>query len=129
MRDFLLSRRVLQLQAQSSTFVYMLNFRLSLLCFIHVVYALTAKFLTLWRRRQQREPLPLDAPRSKIPRHLAIVFDLDSTQPHAKVEEESLLKSVYNSIAWCEAAGIEKLTLYDTQGRAIATRREHSHLN
>ncbi|KAF4572958.1 UPP synthase family protein [Pleurotus pulmonarius] len=106
----------------------MLNFRLSLLCFIHVVYALIAKFLALWRRRHQREPLPLDAPRSKIPQHLAIVFDLDSTQPHAKVEEESLLKSVYNSIAWCEAAGIEKLTLYDNQGalmKSSALVRDH----
>lgn len=96
----------------------MLNFRLSFLFFIHAIYALTAKCLALWRRLHQREPLPLDAPRSQIPRHLAIVFDLDSTQPHGKIEEESLFRSVYNSIAWCEAAGIEKLTLYDNQGRA-----------
>ncbi|KAJ8702540.1 hypothetical protein PTI98_001247 [Pleurotus ostreatus] len=110
----------------------MLNFRLSVLLFIHAIYALTAKFLALWRRQHQREPLPLDAPRSKIPRHLAIVFDLDSTR-HDKIEEESLFKSVYNSIAWCEAAGIEKLTLYDNQGvlrNGSALVRDHlSHLH
>ena len=82
---------------------------------IHAVYAL-ANVVTSWRyRRFAREPYPLVAERSKLPRHLAIL--LASSYDHVSESfEQDILQNVEQIVGWCKTAGIQRLTLYDRQG-------------
>ncbi|TFL00715.1 hypothetical protein BDV98DRAFT_549347 [Pterulicium gracile] len=81
----------------------------AVLFFLHYCYTLYLGISSLWQPRKQ--PLPLDAKRSKIPKHLAVVFagtinDLEKT----------CSQDVQRLMRWCEDAGIETLSVYDDAG-------------
>ncbi|THV07728.1 hypothetical protein K435DRAFT_959790 [Dendrothele bispora CBS 962.96] len=82
---------------------------------LHFLYSLTVLVLSVWRRLRQFPPLPLKASRQRIPRHLAILFVTDS-EIDLSTTEQRLLESVDRSVKWCQAVGIEQLTLYDSDG-------------
>ncbi|KAI0094825.1 hypothetical protein BDY19DRAFT_44932 [Irpex rosettiformis] len=87
----------------------------AVLYLIHTVYALV-NVVTSWRQyRFAREPYPLVAERSKLPRHVAIL--LASTLEHVSDSfEQEVLQNVEQAVGWCRQAGIQRLTLYDRQG-------------
>jgi dehydrodolichyl diphosphate syntase complex subunit NUS1 len=53
--------------------------------------------------------------RKRVPSHLAIIFVADSYFDNETIEM-SLLESVERAVGWCRVTGIEKLTVYDSQG-------------
>lgn len=96
------------------------------LFFLHYCYTLYLGIYSLWQPRKQ--PLPLDAERSKIPKHLAVVF-----AGTANYLEKTCSQDVERLMRWCQNAGIETLSVYDDAGvfqRHIATiRHSLTHTN
>jgi dehydrodolichyl diphosphate syntase complex subunit NUS1 len=89
-----------------------------LLRFIHVCYSVAILFASFWRRLAKPSPLPLDAPRLRLPRHLAVVFVVNS---HVDIDtkEQQLMENIITLVRWCRTMGIKQLTLYDSDGNAI----------
>ena len=85
-----------------------------LLYLLHALYKLVLVFKSLLARFSQ-EPLPLAFERSKIPQHLALslVFNPDADE---ETNEKYMLNSVEKVAAWCQVAGIRRLTVYDHAG-------------
>ena len=78
-------------------------------------FLLSLIYLTFIRRPV---PLPLLAPRDKLPRHLALLL-ISQDEEEENVSEgaiQAMLESVRRTIRWCTATGIENLTVYDRQG-------------
>ncbi|KAJ7900303.1 hypothetical protein B0H14DRAFT_2331589 [Mycena olivaceomarginata] len=77
----------------------------------HLISLLAAS----WHRLFSTPPLPLQVTRRRIPRHLAVLLVLDSPHEPALIHE-SLLEIASRTVGWCRSVGIEKLTLYDSEG-------------
>jgi hypothetical protein len=77
----------------------------------HLISLLVAS----WHRLFSTPPLPLQVTRRRIPRHLAVLLVLDSPHEPALIHE-SLLEIASRTVGWCRSVGIEKLTLYDSEG-------------
>ncbi|KAK0208053.1 hypothetical protein DFS33DRAFT_1379621 [Desarmillaria ectypa] len=96
------------------------------LCLIHSLYSITVFLSSCWQHFNFVSPLPLTATRRRIPKHLAVIFvpDLDI---HSDITHACLLESVCRTIDWCRELGIEKVTLYDSEGllQASATTIRH----
>ncbi|KAF8213090.1 hypothetical protein K438DRAFT_1803389 [Mycena galopus ATCC 62051] len=75
--------------------------------------------ITLWSASRDRlhwtPPLPLDVTRRRTPNHLALLLVLDSAHDPASTRD-SVLETASRVVGWCRSAGIEKLTLYDSEG-------------
>lgn len=82
---------------------------------LHFVYWCFITARSVWNRSEIAPPLPLTANRTKLPTHIALVLatgeDVD-----AQLQEEAMLESVEKAVAWCRAAGIGRLTVYDRHG-------------
>ncbi|KAK7468841.1 hypothetical protein VKT23_003342 [Stygiomarasmius scandens] len=85
------------------------------LLILHVLYSIAVFSISLWRRLWKHAPLPLNAPRQRIPKHLAILFVPDS-EIDIKTTEQRLLESCERAVKCCQDVGIEQLTLYDSEG-------------
>lgn len=86
-----------------------------LLRFLHVIHSFLILVPSLWKRFTSRPPLPLMAPRRRIPKHLAILF-VTGAGVDPETVEDRVLDSLDSLIVWCRAIGIEKLSLYDSDG-------------
>ncbi|KAJ6575070.1 hypothetical protein B0H19DRAFT_1127005 [Mycena capillaripes] len=82
---------------------------------VHSFYSLITLLSASWRRLQWSPPLPLQVTRRRMPRHLALLLVPDSVHDPAATRE-SLLETVSLTVGWCRTVGIEKLTLYDSEG-------------
>ncbi|KAF8960976.1 hypothetical protein BDZ97DRAFT_1264615 [Flammula alnicola] len=78
----------------------------------HLVYAIILKVRSLRKQLFASPPQQLLAPRRRIPKHLAIVFAVDSSVP-LETAVETLTESVLNAVEWCRTIGIKKLTVYE----------------
>ncbi|KAH9486977.1 hypothetical protein JR316_0001043 [Psilocybe cubensis] len=90
----------------------MQGFYASLLNIFHFIYAVILLIRSFWQRNSAPPPLPLRASRPRIPKHLAIVFNVDPTVSDAAAQE-LLTESVVDSVSWCRSVGIHKLTVYE----------------
>ena len=86
-----------------------------LLCIIHFIYVLSTKARLFWKELFSTTPKPLQAPRRRIPKHLAVVFIIDPSI-YADAVQTALIESALNIIEWCQTTGIPKLTLYEEHG-------------
>ncbi|KAF9015119.1 hypothetical protein BDQ17DRAFT_1229585 [Cyathus striatus] len=86
---------------------------------IHFIYAVVIALHSFWKRRTMISPLPIGAPRRRIPKHLALLFVVDSNS-NAEQAETALVESVVNAVEWCRTAGIENLTVYEESGLLIS---------
>lgn len=86
-----------------------------LLQILHGLYFVVTLTSACWKRLHRAPPLPLTAQRNRIPKHLAILF---VTGPDSDLgnAEYTLFDMLDRVISWCRTVGIEKLTLYDSQG-------------
>lgn len=93
---------------------------------IHAFYSIAVFTSSCWKRFNFIAPLPLTATRRRIPKHLAVIFVPDH-DIHPDITHACLLESVYRTIDWCRELGIEKVTLYDSEGllQASATTIRH----
>lgn len=82
---------------------------------IHFIYILSTKARIFWEQLSSATPKPLQAPRRQIPKHLAVVFIIDPSI-YADTVQTTLIESALNIIEWCQATGIQKLTLYEEHG-------------
>jgi len=82
---------------------------------IHFIHILFTRARLFWKQLSSANPKPLQAPRRQIPKHLAVVFIVDSNS--ADCVQTALIESALNVIGWCQAAGIPKLTLYEEHDR------------
>ncbi|KAJ7630898.1 hypothetical protein FB45DRAFT_1058820 [Roridomyces roridus] len=81
-----------------------------LLRILHWLYCFIALVNAYWNRFLWSPPLPLEAPRRRIPQHLALLLVPVSSSPGLCVE------TVSRTAAWCRVVGIEKLTVFDSHG-------------
>lgn len=81
----------------------------------HIVYAIILLIRSFWQRNSAPAPQPLRASRPRIPKHLAIVFNIDPVVSDA-VAQEILTESVVDAVSWCRTVGIGKLTVYEESG-------------
>lgn len=90
---------------------------LALLCLrlLHICYSLLLRISLRWKYLTWRPPQSLTATRQRLPNHLAIILATDSDL-NLETTELALLESVERAIGWCHVVGIEKLTVYDSQG-------------
>ncbi|OCH96095.1 hypothetical protein OBBRIDRAFT_883365 [Obba rivulosa] len=59
------------------------------------------------------EPAPLDAERSKLPQHLALVLYADNKSLDTESLKERTLEAVQNLVSWCRVVGVTRLSVYD----------------
>ncbi|KAH9081893.1 hypothetical protein EDB83DRAFT_2335423 [Lactarius deliciosus] len=83
---------------------------------LHILYSVYLALSSIRSRYLQSAPRVLTATRSKIPSHLALV--LVSQEPELCVSEarETFLACTERAVAYCRAAGIRCLSVYDRQG-------------
>jgi hypothetical protein len=85
------------------------------LLIIHFIYICSTKARLFWKQLFSNTPKPLQAPRRRIPKHLAVVFIIDPNI-YADTVQTALIESALNIIDWCQTTGIPKLTLYEEHG-------------
>ncbi|KAJ7596990.1 hypothetical protein C8J56DRAFT_918845 [Mycena floridula] len=88
---------------------------LALLRLLHVLQSLLVLVVSLRKRLTYTLPLQLTAARRLVPKHLAVLFTIDSALDLEETEI-SILENVEYLVRWCQVVGIEKLSLYDTKG-------------
>ncbi|KAJ6604609.1 hypothetical protein DFH09DRAFT_1123245 [Mycena vulgaris] len=86
-----------------------------LLRVVHSFYFLIALLSACWHRFLRTPPLPLQVTRRRTPQHLALLLVSDSAHGSAVIRE-SLLETVSRAVGWCRAVGIQKLSVYDSEG-------------
>ena len=82
---------------------------------IHFVYILFTKAHLFWKQLSLATPKPLQAPRRRIPKHLAVVFSIDPNI-YTDTVQTTLTESALKVIEWCQITGIPKLTFYEEHG-------------
>jgi dehydrodolichyl diphosphate syntase complex subunit NUS1 len=93
----------------------MLSFSSLVLAFIHAIYSFILAFSSRVNTATKKSPLALDAPRRRIPSHLAILFVTDE-EVDITAATAAFIQSVEGAVEWCRMAGIEDLAVYDRQG-------------
>ncbi|KAJ6621698.1 hypothetical protein B0H10DRAFT_2017080 [Mycena sp. CBHHK59/15] len=88
---------------------------LALLRVLHSFHFLIALISALWDQFHPTPPLPLRVTRRRTPHHLALLLVPDSIHD-STITQQCLLETVNRTVGWCRAIGIEKLTVYDTEG-------------
>ncbi|KAG8219772.1 hypothetical protein J3R82DRAFT_744 [Butyriboletus roseoflavus] len=72
--------------------------------------------VTAWVRKcKRRQPKPLKAQRSKIPKHFCLNLVANNDMP-AEETETAFLQCLQSVATWCQELGIETLTVYDRHG-------------
>jgi len=67
------------------------------------------------QRRKRKQPKPLQAQRSKIPKHLCLNLVANNDMP-AEEMETAFIHCLQNVVVWCRVLGVETLTAYDPHG-------------
>lgn len=83
---------------------------------IHFIYIWFTKARLFWKQFSFTTPTPLQAPRRRIPKHLAVTFIIDPNI-HTDIVQTTLTESALRIIEWCQITGIPKLTLYEEHDR------------
>jgi len=99
-----------------------------LLYIIHFVYILSTKTRLVWKYFSSTIPKPLQAPRRRIPKHLAVVFII-GPNIYADNVQTALIEGALKIIEWCQVTGITKLTLYEEHDRlskCVPNLQEHT---
>ena len=86
-----------------------------ILSLFHAVYYLI-NVVSSYRARQARPPNPLTVKRKQVPTHLALLLTTNENVPIEAFESE-LLDNVQQTVSWCRTAGIQRLTVYDREGK------------
>ncbi|KAL1739877.1 hypothetical protein HDZ31DRAFT_7443, partial [Schizophyllum fasciatum] len=92
---------------------------------VHFVYFICLIVKSRWRHFRRRIPLPLQAPRTRLPKHLAIVLTVDSAASDTLRDdvrarerlEDAIIETVESTVKWCRMLGVPRLTIYDREGR------------
>ncbi|KAF8560319.1 hypothetical protein OG21DRAFT_1402032 [Imleria badia] len=82
---------------------------------IHFLYVAFVTIASRVLRRKRRPPKPLQAHRSKIPKHLCLNLVANNDMPTEETET-AFLQCLQGVAAWCRVLGIETLTVYDRHG-------------
>ena len=83
---------------------------------LHFIYFFLATIRLFWKENlSPATPKPLQAPRKRIPKHLAVAFIIDPNI-HADTVQTALTESALKLVEWCQTVGISKLTLYEEHG-------------
>lgn len=85
---------------------------------IHFLYVAFVTADVRIERRERRQPNPLKAQRSKIPKHLCLNLVANDDTP-AEETETAFLKCLQRVAAWCRVLSIQTLTVYDRHGMRI----------
>jgi len=90
---------------------------LSSLCLrvLHLLYSLAVYATIIWNHFNRTKPQPLSAKRTKSPSHLALLL-VHSDELGIDATEKCFVECVVRAVTWCRTVGIEKLTVYDSQG-------------
>lgn len=81
----------------------------------HLFHSFLILIQSIRKRVVRHDPLPLSAVRRRVPTHLAVIFAAGAHLPIAQVESH-LAQSAQTLVEWCRTVGIQKLTLYDSEG-------------
>lgn len=82
---------------------------------IHYLYYLALSLSDLWKCFDQRKPQHLTAERTQIPSHLALLL-VANEDNEAETTEKNFVECILRAVTWCQAVGINQLTVYDNQG-------------
>lgn len=82
---------------------------------LHFFYSLAVLATIGWKQLSRQKPQPLTAKRAKLPSHLALLL-VSSDELDTEATEKNFVESVLRAVGWCRIIGIEKLTVYDSQG-------------
>ena len=75
--------------------------------------------ISAWLQRcKRRQPKPLKAQRSKIPKHLCLNLVANNDMPGEETET-AFLQCLQSVAVWCQVLGIETLTVYDRHGTPV----------
>ena len=91
------------------------HWALRLVHFLYVAFTTIAAWV---QSRKRCQPKPLQAQRSKIPKHLCLNLVTNDDMPAGETET-AFLQCLQNVAAWCRVLGIETLTVYDRHGMAV----------
>jgi len=86
-------------------------------CLLFLIHRLYLSYLSLRAFHEsliRTLPKPLDAPRNRIPKHLALL--ISNVPQSCDQGEDNLIKCVTNTVDWCRTTGIGRLTVYDEHG-------------
>ena len=86
---------------------------------IHFLYAAFTTIAAWLHKHKRRQPNPLKAHRSKIPKHLCLNLVANNDMP-AEETEAAFLQCTQSVASWCRALGIETLTVYDRHGICVS---------
>lgn len=92
----------------------MLDLAHILLRLLHRLYFLIITLHSYWKRLFWKAPAPLDAPRRRVPRHLALLISGNNQSSDEVIE--NLIECVTRAVGWCRIVGVRKLTVYDEHG-------------
>jgi dehydrodolichyl diphosphate syntase complex subunit NUS1 len=82
---------------------------------LHIFYSLALLVYSSWKTLSAAYPLPLQATRRRIPKHLAVVIVVDPKSPWEDIEK-SLIGTIVSVVGWCRIIGTQKLTVYEEHG-------------
>jgi len=83
---------------------------------IHGLFSTLSLLASIPRRLRQKPPQPLNATRRQIPTHLALLLVPDEREDSEQLEG-TLVDIALRVIKWCRVVGVNRLTIYDRQGR------------
>ncbi|KAI0048374.1 hypothetical protein FA95DRAFT_1474106, partial [Auriscalpium vulgare] len=87
----------------------------------HLIYSLVLALLSIRARYFKPHPQPINAPRSKLPKHLGLVLACDQKRHHDADVQAAITQCVERAAYWCRAAGIARLTVYDRAGALVGS--------
>jgi len=82
---------------------------------VHFIYIFFIKIHLFCKQLSSATPKPLQAPRRRTPKHLAVVFVIDPNI-FADTVEAALTENALKIVEWCQTIGIPKLTFYEEHG-------------
>lgn len=85
---------------------------------IHLLYTAYMTVAAWLQRRKRKPPKPLEAQRSKIPKHLCLHLIANDNMP-AEETQTAFLQCLERVAAWCRVLGITTLTVFDSRGMRV----------
>ena len=90
-----------------------------LLYLAHLLYSISLAMWSVHGRWLKHAPLPLAFERSKTPKHLGVVLACGEEEATKASVHDAFVRSAERAAAWCRAAGIVQLTVYDRYGTSL----------
>ncbi|KAF7306889.1 DUF2235 domain-containing protein [Mycena indigotica] len=84
--------------------------RYAILSIVHFVYSFISLLISCWN---YSTPSPLRTTRRRIPGHLALIL---VPKVDSKSTRECMLETIARVVGWCRVIGVQKLTVYDSEG-------------